>query len=65
MKKFLKENPPQQFQYDEIEEIKLGPVKEAGEYLPFSDTTEDNIPDEFISSASSDMSFAFSDSDYN
>tara|TARA_R110002012_G_scaffold6778_1_gene32468 strand:+ start:3949 stop:5052 length:1104 start_codon:yes stop_codon:yes gene_type:complete len=65
MRKFLKENPPQQFQYDEIEEIKLGPVKEAGKYLPFSDTTEDNIPDEFISSVSSDMSFAFSDSDYN
>ena len=65
MRKFLKENPPQQFQYDEIEEIKLGPIKEAGDYLPFSDTTEDNIPDEFISSASSDMSFAFSDEEVN
>tara|TARA_A100001201_G_scaffold44869_1_gene45874 strand:- start:41 stop:1132 length:1092 start_codon:yes stop_codon:yes gene_type:complete len=60
MKRFLKENPPQEFQYDEIEEIKLGPVKEAGEYLPFSDTTP-SIPEEMRDEVDSQMSFAFSD----
>ena len=60
MKRFLKDNPPQEFQYDEVEEIKLGPIKKHDEYLPWSDTTP-SIPEEMRDEVDSQMSFAFSD----
>ena len=43
MKKFLKDNPPKDFQYDKEEEELLGEIKAHDEYLPFSDTVSSKM----------------------